>query len=250
MSKLLILIFIAFISFSVVYAQNNPKTQPVALKMNLEWGPALENGPEETKKSYVDALNSALAMVKAFQPEGDNLFNWTGSRTVLANKTFEIYCTTSDDEYMNKLITKNGITITKTTDAMTILTGEKGKKEVNIFLCLLTDRIFLDKNKEERTDGFTRLSVALAHEIYGNTQMYLKQDLSPTSTKKLPNRKQAEINAFTAGINFINKVLDSLKNGLMSSISNKDKLITDFSNALKSEKASLEQWKKVPDSTK
>ncbi len=243
MNKFLILIFIVFGSFSTTSAQN---TQSTALKIDFEWGPDFDKGTEEVKTSYLDSLNTALSVVKAFQPEGNNLFNWTGSRTVLANKAFEIYYTNFDDPYVNKLVKDNQSTITKSTDALTLLLGTKDKK-INIFLCLFADKIFFDEKIIERTDGFTRLTVALAHEIYGNTQMYLKYD---PSTKKLPSRKQAEINAFTAGINFINKVIPALKNGILSKMQNKDKLIDDFNNALKREKAALEQWKKAADNIK
>ena len=148
---------------------------------------------------------------------------------------------------MNKLVKENGSVITRSTDALTILMGSKNSNDMNIFLCIFEDRIFFDENNVERTDGFTRLSVALAHEIYGNTQMYIKQDLSSPSTTKLPTRKQAEINAFTAGVNFINKVLLSFKSGLLSNYPNKDKLVGDFNNALKREKIGLAQWQKASD---
>lgn len=264
MKQLLVLIFIATASFSTVYTQevsktpqdssktqnNNSTTQTPALDINFEWGPAFDNEKAETKKSFLDVINSALVVVEMFQPEGDDLFNWTGDRAVLKDKTFEIYYTNSNDEYINQLIINNeGLMPDNNTDATTVLARAENN-DIRIFLCLFKDRIFWDENRAERADGFTRLTVALAHEIYGNTQMHLRHDCSTNSTTTLPSRKQEEINAFTTSINFINKVLDSLKNGTLSSLPNKDKLIGDFNSAFTREKAGLESWQKASDDTK
>ena len=249
MKKVLVLVlaFIILAPFNIVSAQSNSTTESPALKMDLEWGPNFDNGTQEAKGSYLGALNAALGIVKSCQPSEDNLFNWKGNRAVLKNKTFEIYYTDSDDGYLTKKVTEAKTTITKSTDALTLFLTPKDKTTTNIFLCILSDRIFFDENNKERVDGIARLTVALGHEIYGNTQMYLEYDLSTASTKALPSRKQSEIKAFTAGINFINRVLYSFKNGALSKIPNKDKLVGDFTAALNREQASLEQWKKVAD---
>ena len=245
MNKLFISMFAILASLSVVNAQSKSKAGSEALKLNLEWGDDFENATEKERKPYLDTLNAALSIVQALPPAEDNLFNWTGNRAVLTNKTFTIYYTNSDDKYVKKLLTDTGATTTKFTDAATFMLGSKDEK-ISIFSCVFADKIFWDQNKIERTDSVTRLTVALAHEIYGNVQMYLKYN----PAKKLPSRKQAEINAFTAGIDFINRAQVSLKNGTLSKLPNKEKLIKDFNNALKIEKASLEYWKKVPDNIK
>lgn len=253
MNKSLILIFIILSSFSAVYAQSTSTTQTPALDVNLEWGPFFNTGTADTQTTYLDVLNTVLPLIKAIQPGGvDYLFNWKGDRTVLANKTFEIYYTTSDDEYVKTKIAKTGATKAEQADAMTLLLGNNEKEKL-IMLCLFEDKIFFDQNGTERKDGLARLTVALAHEIYGNVQMYLKYDLSPTSTQKLPTRKQSEISAFNTSVNFINIVITSLESGPLSFIlkdPERTKLIGDFSNALTSEKLNLEYWKNVPDDTK
>ena len=215
-------------------------------------GPFFETGTAEAKGTYSDVLDTAVDLIKAIQPKGDYLFNWKGDRTILANKTFEIYYTFSDDKYLSSKIAKTGATMAGHADSMTLMMQDKEKGNL-IMLCLFADKIFFDKNGVERKDGLTRLTVALAHEVYGNVQMYLNYDLSPTSTKKLPTRKQSEINAFTTSVNFINIVISSLESGPLSFIMKepeRTKLIGDFNTALISEKFNLEYWKNVPDDTK
>jgi hypothetical protein len=254
MNKFLTSILIAITSFSAVNAQSTSTAQLPALDINLEWGPFFETGTAETRSTYSDVLDTAIELIKAIQPKGDYLFNWKGDRTVLANKTFEIYYTFSDDKYLSAKIAQTGATMAEQADSMTLMMKDKGKEKGSlIMLCLFADKIFFDKNGVERKDGLARLTVALAYEVYSNVQMYLNYDLSPTSTKKLPTRKQSEISAFITSVNFINTVISSLESGPLSFIikePERTKLIGDFNTALISEKLNLEYWKNVPDDTK
>lgn len=235
------LLLIIFLSGSLFSNESQSIKNNMAFKnINIEMGDAFQALNLQEKNSHLNIVNTAITFVSIFQPEENNFFNWTETRETFKNKTFSIYYTTSTEERLRNILSLDKKEYQET-DAVTIFLGET-MQTCQITICLFVDKLFFDEEGNERKDGFSRLVVALAHEIYGHMPTYLKV------TEYLPSSlKVEEISAFTKSVAFIERLLEGLKddNGIFADTHNREKLINDFENALEREKDYLNHWKNL-----
>lgn len=168
---------------------------PIAMSMEKEVGSGLE-------QQLPNILNSAIAMVQMFPPKGyeNNLFQWSSDRTILSGKNLTLTFATSKTESIAPILTNSNAS---GMDAFTLAAMDPVKKTMSIILVLLVDKIFYDAQRNERPDGFARLILALAHEIYGNVQHFLEFDLSTAKPQTMADRVQQELSAHRASLLFL-----------------------------------------------
>lgn len=206
-----------------------------ALELSYEWGDAI---PERNREQYFNVIQQALTIVEAFPPAGDNLFSWSGDRSVLDHKEFRLVFTSSKDPALKTILESSGQLSSDGTDAGTaaLYDGET----LRIFTLFFADRIFFDTAGNERPDGLTRAIVALAHEIYGNVQQSLDLSLTQQPENDLVARQRREMAAFTAGIEFIHRVQASDEFSRLPV-----KMQRDLNEALKRDEVMLEDWQSL-----
>lgn len=83
-----------------------------------------------------------------------------------------------------------------------------------VIVRILWDKVMYENN-QERKHALAHLTVALGHEIYGNVRNFVnpknrKRPMVPTQGKENPEYLRAEIFAFNAGIEFIDKLTTKL----------------------------------------
>jgi hypothetical protein len=195
----------------------------------------------ELGKELLPVLAAALQLVTSALPPNDNLFSWPGNRHVLDGKSFLLEITTSTDERWRKILAEHNTFDLKHLDALTILEVDDNGK-LPITTALFIDKLCYDENGNERVDSLVRIAVALAHEIFGNVQRELEFDSSCIASHSFGNaeRIQREIFAFTAGVNFIERI-SSGANYLLLPKSIRD----SFEQALVRERDSLRTWQQA-----
>lgn len=213
-----------------------------------------------------EILNTALGLVKAMQPASSNFFNWMGDKSKLKDVKYSIKVVSSNHPLI-RYMEQRGI-LGPTADAFTA----GAPNEVTVYL--VSDRL-LYPDGQKRQDVMAYLTTVLAHEIFGNVQWYseqfsmLPQKPKPIPTKdpvkglnqmidlgnwvtkyteamaKIPekaikDRKNLESNAFLAGINFLQRFMNSSQFKQLS-----PKLQDDFKTALAGEKDRYDSWQKL-----
>lgn len=88
-------------------------------------------------------------------------------------------------------------------DAFTVAPMNLTRNSLSIYVMLLVDEIFYDRQGFERPDGFAHLVLALAHEIYGNVQHFLEFDMAKAKTQTISDRVHQQQKAFLASIMFL-----------------------------------------------
>lgn len=187
-------------------------------------------------------LDASLTAVEAFAPSYmlSHFFKWQGDSTVLERKTFTIAMVHSSSSLLDHSRKVAG-GFHPDLDAFTQANVNKKDNTMGVVLVILADKIFYDDNGFERKDAFARLVLALAHEIYGNVQMYLEKPLDGSlKPETREDRVANEISAFSASIRFLenlstNQIFQSLP----------DKIKDDFKRLLVSEREGLRSWKSL-----
>ncbi|MES2770262.1 MAG: hypothetical protein V4596_14055 [Bdellovibrionota bacterium] len=140
----------------------------------------------------------------------------------------------------NKNLEKNGAVGVDSADAYTVVISVEGNTV--LLVRLIWDKILYDKSQRELADGLVRLTVTLAHELYGNV-FRLNKDIKSgklsSSVSSLGEKSiqiESEIHAYKAGIQFIEQFIEKFHSSLPSSVLN------DFEAALKRERKALEGW--------
>jgi hypothetical protein len=185
-------------------------------------------------KSVADDV---LKFIVAFRPTADNILNWNGKKDNLDDVSYVFRF--GNAQTNDSLARQDGVSINA--DATTML-GEAEDGSKIILTEIFADRIYFDENGKQRPDHdiLARLIVASAHEIYGNTTRYLQGLQDGVDFSKV-DRRSVEINAFQAGIDYINR---------MKAHSAWEKLSPEFREALEQalvrEQEGLESWKSAP----
>ncbi len=193
-------------------AQADSSDEAHALPLNLEWGPGVSD--QGLRSELNNIVNVAMNIVRSYPPgDSDNLFSWKGDRAVLADKTFTLSVTMSDDPILSSYGARTPGGILPQTDAVTSLgiygSGSGASAKITTFL--IVDRVFYDEQKAERIDSFERCVAALGHGIYGNVQSYLKMDIRRAEPPSIEDRNRQEIAAFQAGVDFLERLTKSDK---------------------------------------
>jgi hypothetical protein len=207
----------------------------------------------EWRQRLTDYLNTALLLVQRFPPEGyeNNLFHWSADRAILANKSIEIIWATSQTQVLVPVLASQP----SNTDALTmaVLTKEKmptkeketekEKEKMLILLVLLFDRIFYDPAGNERRDGFSRLIVTLAHEIYGSVQPLLEFKMAEARPQTVADRVDQARRSYRASIMFLGGLIrnsqfaslpKNLQEGLLNLLPDAIRGYRSWQNATKS----------------
>lgn len=208
-----------------------------ALSIEHVWG---EHIPELARPSYLSVINMGLQLAQRFPPAEDSLFNWKGDRGVLEGKSFQFHFTTSDDPIIEKLTAGYPGGRPENMDALTFEIPDLRERTVSIVTVLFVDKLFFDASGKERPDALARTIVALGHEVYGNVGAALRRDINDLSlppTYEL--RRAAEVNAFSAGIAFLERLSsDKIFSALPP------KIQTDLQSLLTLERRGLESWRR------
>jgi hypothetical protein len=91
-------------------------------------------------------------------------------------------------------------------DSLTLIAIEPAKNKMQIWIIILVDRIFYDDKKAERKDGFPRLVVALAHELYGNVPHYLEETSEKMEEMTLAYRARVQVESYKTSVRFIEEL--------------------------------------------
>jgi len=169
----------------------------------------------------------------------DHLFHWEGPTEVLQNKEVMIYVTDSDDPLLASLLKTHPTWLAPDTSALTVsaISQSGGKASAKIFVFLFADRLCFTPNGQEHPRSFSRVAIAMAHEIFGNVQFNLEQNIATAENQDWAARQSAEIRAFAEGIAFIDRLLSQPKFP--------EKMARDFRAELDYEKRALASWKKM-----
>lgn len=152
-------------------------------------------------------LQVALNFVRLYPPSGyeNNLFAWSRDRKILNGKSFRIYLTTSRNPTFVPLLKNSDPNM----DSFTTAQFDPTQKEMTLFLVVLVDRVFYDKFGNERPQGFSKLVLALAHEIYGNVQHYLEFNIENVRPQTIADRVFQQRKAFRASLMFLGRLKES-----------------------------------------
>lgn len=168
---------------------------------------ASDDVPLAMEQNLRPVLDSALAFVRMFPPPGyeRNLFNWNAGRKTLRGKSVTLVLATSKTETFAPILRNGGMV---SMDAFT-MAPVKVDKTMPILVVLLVDKLFYDSRGQELKHGFARLTLALAHEIYGNVQHFLEMDLRHPKPQTMAMRVAQERRAFQASLQFLNNVMSN-----------------------------------------
>lgn len=122
-------------------------------------------------------------------------------------------------------------------DAITLTPINTTKKTMIIIVCLFADRLFFTPFGQERKGAFSRLVVALAHEIYGNVQSFLEMPLENQELMTPTLRQDLEIRAFTRSVAFLEGLFE---NPLFLRLPSKTQ--ADLRALLPREQSMLQSW--------
>lgn len=157
--------------------------------------------PAQLRSQLHGILSASLNFLAAFPPKTlpNNLFSWEADRAPLAGKSLTLIFATTRNPTVAKVLSADSVDM----DSLTIGAGDLDTKTLNIYVYLLVDKIFYDPLGREYTDGFSRLTVALAHEIYGNVQHFLPFDLKTARPQTIADRVRQQRNSFRASLGFL-----------------------------------------------
>jgi len=220
---------------------------------NYEFG---ESVPDQGKDKLIGMIERALTILFIGRPEvrgnpynweGDNLLEWNGDRELLRNKKFKFSFVLSNDQKIKNLkseIVSNIKTFGfENFNALSSITRKEEDTPVfQIETIIILDRIMKDKEGKTRTysDSLTRLTLAMAHEIFGNVQVYLKIHFKEMENRlEKINQQELELNSLRKGVRFL-KWLTVLKK---FNDEFEEELKEDFRNLLKEEEMNLEIFK-------
>jgi hypothetical protein len=142
-----------------------------------------------------------------YPPSGyeNNLFTWSQDRRIRNGKSFRLYLTTSRNPTFAPLLNNSDPNM----DSFTTVQFNLTKKKMPIFLVVLVDRVFYGKLGRERPHGFSKLVVALAHEIFGNVQHYLEFNIENARPQTIADHVFQQRKAFRASLMFLGRLRDS-----------------------------------------
>jgi len=237
------LFVIAMLCTSPLFAQDQ-----IPLKFSIEE----EAGPIFEKVLTKDQLNRVIGLLDKYKPEANNIFQWdpqTPRRKSI--QKVEITFTTRNDLRFNQHITESNFPNESALDksATTILWSEINpaskvadhtKQTIEVFVFL--DRVFLHSNGTIRIDGITRLIGILAHEMFGNVTKFLHIETDKDVESHL-HRINIEINAFQAGIDFLERLINDLKQN-----TSENAFIDGLQNNLNEQIMMQAQWIQIRDS--
>lgn len=189
------------------FAAPNKQEEPHALPITITYEPEVD---DELADTVAGLINSSLTLVNAFAPKGyeNNLVNWSADREILKNKTITIVLAKSNSESIAPLMQNSGA---MHVDALSVAPINLQEQSLKIFVILLVDKIFYDAQGRERPDGFSKLTVALAHEVLGNVQYFLEMKVADAKAQTQTARAQQEQRAFRASILFLNEIATNPK---------------------------------------
>jgi hypothetical protein len=155
-------------------------------------------------------LRSALTVVQMFPPKGNenNLFKWSANGEILTGKTLSIAFSMSKTPLIATLLANSS---SSNIDALTVAPINVTDKTMPILVILLVDRIFYEPDGREHPYGFSKLVLALAHEIYGNVQHFLEINIDGARPQTMGDQADHERRTFRASLLFLGGVRDSEK---------------------------------------
>ena len=199
----------------------NPKTQAFSLPLNVDFGAGEVN----------TVLSTALQLVAMFPPEGSSVLGLTDpNRATYAKANIAVVTSTTRE-------TQDAFGIPEANsnaDAFTIVLASNGQPM--IAAVALHDRLFFDERGVERSDKLARATVALAHELYGNTTE-LADKIGKGTYMQPIDRVNSEINAFQHGIAYLERLIASELFTKFPATAQ-----ASFRTALQNEKAGLAWW--------
>lgn len=141
--------------------------------------PSVFNWPEKIKRNVdkLSILGTSAGMLKSKAAAGDPLYQAIFEQT-------------------------NGMS---GMDALTVRADDE------VITILLLDRILWDAKGNEAPEGFAKLSLIGAHEIYGNAPRSLMIDPKVTPSMDPRQRLESEISAYRAGIEFAETAMANTK---------------------------------------
>jgi len=193
---------VALLAFLVTSSAWSANEAAPALPIQIGYGEDLD---AEFSKQLAGISQQALNFVRRFPPAGyeNNLFHWTDDRKILDGKAMHLFFATTKTPLLKPLLQNSGST---NLDAFTMVPIDVKSKSMNIVLVLLVDKIFYDAAGTEHPDGFSRLVVALAHEIYGNVQHFLEFPIESAQKQTRGDRVRQELRAFRASLAFLGEL--------------------------------------------
>jgi hypothetical protein len=209
------------------------------------WGaPALPIGISAERELNPEGVTHLIAMTKSaveivikFAPRGmkNHLFHWTGRKKLLEGKSIEIRFATSRTSWIQSFMTG-----TRDSDAFTVSEVDLANRRMRIVIVLLVDRLFYDSSGNQHPDGFARLVLALAHEIFGNVQDSLEDDFDKLRPQTDDDRIKLELRAFRASLSFLRglkknpafrRLPKDLQNGLLGRLPSEIKAYRTWLNS-------------------
>ena len=164
-----------------------------------------------------DAKENGKALGYAFQSVADYpgnhystavISNWQNNPSQSASNLVTVEFT-SHQEFQSRLpqqVSSDHKWNPATQDAYTSLAITNDAAVASIILD--HDKIFLDEKGKKRPDGFIRLTVALAHELYGNALPLLEATAEQTQARNNVNGwRNQEIQAFQASVDFCQRII-------------------------------------------
>lgn len=194
--------------------------------------------PKELSRNtgIVEVLNTAFRLVTHGKPRSD--LNLKQNTTEGVDKLDFVIDLTRSDIVGNEVSSNHLLFEKQTFDAYTVLLGAHRREVlvVRILLDRVVDKMQSFSSVASHNDLLVRLTVILAHEIYGNVLNLKNPDF--LKSQKNPKLLQAELEvaAFKAGVEFVQRILPTI-----TSLGNQ-KLYDDFKMALVEEEKGLSQW--------
>lgn len=198
-----VFVFMALATLNWCWAAENNPALPITMSMESDVH-------RETHQHLPAVLETAITFVRNFPPRGyeNNLFSWSKDRKILNGKSLTIILTTSKNPALASLLAHSN---SYNMDALTMAPVNTTSKTMSILLVLFVDKIMYDSNGRESTDGFSKLVLALAHEIYGNVQHFLEFNIDNAKPQTWEDRVDQERKAFLASLMFLGSLRESDK---------------------------------------
>lgn len=198
------------------------------------------NESSPAQNHILSLISPAIALVSAHPIRGVKLAEGVITYDVIIAVT-----TSYENNSIRNSAKEQGYIMPDNQDAYTTVINNQ------IVITLLFDKIMYNSTPDglvEAPNAFSRLIVALAHEIYGNALSFHKQihrkSEARSGVKTSANVKNTqletqvgnEINTFSAGIEFIKKILHESGSKLTP------KIVKDLTTLLTEEELSLQSW--------
>jgi hypothetical protein len=147
-----------------------------------------------------NVTKAAIRVVRMFAPREikNHLFNWTGARRLIKGKRIEIRFATGRSPWLQPLLAG-----ASDSDAFTVASVDLKNRRMRIVIVLLVDRLLYDPSGKEHPDGFSRLVVALAHEIFGTVQDCLEDDFDTLKPQTAADKVKLELRSYRASLSFL-----------------------------------------------